>query len=55
METVVEKGRTDRGRFLAEKVASTVDAPRARGEYALQQALVDVAQRGLLRPPRGAV
>jgi len=45
MSTVVEKGPTNRGAFLAEKVVSTVDAPTARSEYALQESLTGVAQR----------
>ena len=45
MRTVVEKGPSDRGGFLAEKVVSTVDTPTARSEYALQQALTGVRRR----------
>ena len=45
MRTVVEKGPTNRGAFLAEKVVSTVDTPPARSESALQQALDGVARQ----------
>jgi len=45
MTTVVEKGPTDRGAFLAEKVVSTVDVPTARSEYALRESLAEVAER----------
>lgn len=45
MRTVVEKGPTDRGGFLAEKVVSTVDTPTARSEYALQEALAGVSRQ----------
>ncbi|MBX0286203.1 PAS domain S-box protein [Haloarcula salinisoli] len=45
MRTVVEKGPTNRGGFLAEKVISTVDTPTARSEYALQQALAGVSRQ----------
>ena len=45
MRTVVEKGPTGRGGFLAEKVVSTVDTPTARSEYALQQALAGVSRQ----------
>ncbi|WP_324663227.1 PAS domain S-box protein [Haloarcula sediminis] len=45
MRTVVEKGATDRGAFLAEKVVSTVDTPTERSEYALQQALAGVRRQ----------
>lgn len=45
MRTVVEKGPTDRGGFLAEKIVSAVDTPTARSEYALQQALAGVSRR----------
>ena len=45
MRTVVEKGSTDRGGFLAEKVVSTVDTPTERSEYALQQALAGVSRQ----------
>ena len=45
MSTVVEKGPTNRGAFLAEKVISAVDTPTARSEYALEQALLDIERR----------
>ncbi|WP_276251556.1 PAS domain S-box protein [Haloarcula rara] len=45
MRTVVEKGSSERGSFLAEKVVSTVDTPTARSEYALQQALAGVSRQ----------
>ena len=45
MLTVVEKGATERGAFLAEKVISVADTTTARSEYALQQALEGVASR----------
>jgi len=45
MQTVVEKGPSDRGGFLAEKIVSTVDMPTARSEYALQQALAGVSRQ----------
>jgi|GEM_PF-678268 len=45
MRTVVEKGPSDRGGFLAEKVVSTVDTPTARSEYALQEALAGVSRQ----------
>ncbi|MDS0257834.1 helix-turn-helix domain-containing protein [Haloarcula sp. S1CR25-12] len=43
--TIVEKGPTNRGAFLAEKVISAADSPADRSEYALQQALNDVTRR----------
>ncbi|MDS0281050.1 PAS domain S-box protein [Haloarcula onubensis] len=45
MRTVVEKGPTDRGGFLAEKIVSAVDTPTERSEYALQQALDGVRRQ----------
>ncbi|WP_277540283.1 PAS domain S-box protein [Haloarcula laminariae] len=45
MRTVVEKGSTNRGAFLAEKVISAVDTPTTRSEYALQQALAGVRRQ----------
>jgi len=43
--TIVEKGPTNRGAFLAEKVIGAADSPADRSEYALQQALTDVTRR----------
>jgi len=50
MWTVVAKGPENRGAFLAAKVVSTVDTPTPRSEYALKQALSDIASRAETEP-----